>query len=367
VRSLTLLLDPVDVQTARRYNSLKEFEVGLAVYCDVGAQAEAPKEPVACELHDPSTAAPLPSAEAERQQWQPHHAQQRPHDYLIAPMLTALHVAFNNNFKPTLQMQARMVCEEIQAALDPPQLQAVTSVVATMLHHQAGLQRELDKLAKNRFHKATPREQQIYVTLVQRVIRGDKLSSAHESLKDKLERSIVLEDLVLMRHAAAQQKHAEDVRREEEELNKHAAGDKSEHHKKEGTWESITSFFSGLVLGKHEDASDSESGAGSIQAALDSATPLSMDSQLEIVAEKVCFVLFDTARKSESAAMLTLLLMNMALLVDAKPGGELGFKAGVPRLTLADTQNPERSGAESYLRSNCEPWLSSLNFGVLPV
>jgi hypothetical protein len=339
------------------YDNTKDMHVGLAVYCDT----EASSRPVGA-----SAAKGDVGEKEERKREEPSSAQTAPkhgHDYIIEPMAASMHIAFLSNFSEQMRMQARLICKDVQSSLHPAQLKGLAAIVAAIMANQTALYDEAEKVGARRFRSATPKDQEQYCRLIKKRMQGRKLSSNEESALDKMEKEIVLKDLLNMRAEVDKQLHVAKQIQEEQEASEasssttspsvtpsdtptHAAAEQREP----SLWESAKLFFSDAVSRDAEstgatassggeevkESSSLISGVGTLQSALEQASPFTLDVRVEAVAEEVRFVLFEDASKSVESALLALSLTDGALRAEVHPGGALSVKLGVKQITLAD-------------------------------
>ena len=296
------------------------MQLGVAVYCDVepsskigaapSSSAECvvhptpldePKAPVAPEFqHQVEPQVTEPAASSRIAEWPLTHVVQPAHDYLLEPMLCEMFLAFNNNIGSKLELQARVLTPLVKAAVHPAQIAAICSLLSSILHHQGAVQREVDRLSSDRFRAPTSGESDLYASLVAKAMRGQKLDSWQQRKQEQLEMVLSLKSLAVLRHEVRsrvheKQLHDEQMQAEAEERKLHAAeesGGREATESHEPTmWESLSSYFDGLVSSgeeEHKAASSDEQkapasgsvevgGVGKLQSALDEATPFDLD------------------------------------------------------------------------------------------
>jgi hypothetical protein len=339
------------------YDNTKDMHVGLAVYCDT----EASSPPVSATAAKGDV-----GEEEERKREEPSSAQtvsKHGHDYIIEPMAASMHIAFLGNFSEQMRMQARLICKDVQSSLHPAQLKGLAAIVAAILAYQTALYDEAEKVGARRFRSATPKDQEQYSRLIKKRMQGRKLSSNEENALDKMEKEIVLKDLLNMRAEVDKQLHVAKQIQEEQEAEASSSttspsvtpSDTPTHataaeQREPSLWESAKLFFSDAA-GRDVDRSGASgssggeevkesssliSGVGTLQSALEQASPFALDVRVEAVAEEVRFVLFEDASKAVESALLALSLTDGALRAEVHPGGALSVKLGVKQITLAD-------------------------------
>lgn len=209
-------------------------------------------------------------------------------------MLVEMFFAFNNCIGSKLELQARMLAPMVKAAVHPAQLAAICSLLSAILQHQTAVQREVDRLSAGRFRAPTSGESNCYMSLVAKAMRGQKLDSWQERKQQQLEKILTLKDLAIMRHAVRsrlheKQLHDEQLQAEAEERKQHAeeeSGGRAAAESREPTiWESMSSYFKGLVSsGEPSDEQKAPTGGsvhaggvGKLQSAIEEATPFNLD------------------------------------------------------------------------------------------